>query len=209
MSPPTFPLQPSAGLPVRRRSAGLSQQYSAKWACRTSQRFAAAGRLIVGASGGAMQLTRNVSLFRLLSATVDAVVANRDEFGGLGIVGCEILPHLDKHDASFLEKVRKYSELVLDEIVAVEDGGALVVDDCGDFKCFGTAVRFRGRSPIEAAAAHPLAADASAAFERRLGSCDCYRRMGMHHCPEAFDFGSAMVTEPTSRIAVRHTSTLS
>ena len=104
-----------------------------------------------------MQLTRNVSLFRLLSATVDAVVANRDEFGGLGIVGCEILPHLDKHDASFLEKVRKYSELVLDEIVAVEDGGALVVDGCGDFKCFGTAVAIPRavRSPIEAAAAHP------------------------------------------------------
>lgn len=123
--------------------------------------FAAAGRPVVGASGGAMQLTRNVSLFRLLSATVDAVVANRDEFGGLGIVGCEVLPHLNKHDASFLEKVRKYSELVLDEIVAVEDGGALVVDGCGDFKCFGTALRFRGgvRSPIEAAAEHPAAAD--------------------------------------------------
>ena len=36
----------------------------------------------------------------------------------------------------------------------------------------------------------------------------CYRRMEMHHCPEAFDFGSATVTDPTSSTAVRHTSTL-
>ena len=35
-----------------------------------------------------------------------------------------------------------------------------------------------------------------------------YRRMGMHQSPEAFDVGSAMVTDATSRIAVRHTSAL-
>ena len=64
----------------------------------------------------------------------------------------------------------KYSELVLDEIVAVEDRGALVVDGCGDFKCFGTALRFRGavRSPIEAAAEHLAAADDGRCDEERL-----------------------------------------
>jgi len=115
--------------------------------------FAAAGRLIVGASGGAMQLTSNVSLFRLLSETLDAVVAARHEFGGLEIVGYEILPHLNKHDASFLEKVRRYSELVPAEVVAVEDGAALIIDGSGDCKCVGVAVRFRGgvQGPVEPA----------------------------------------------------------
>jgi len=103
--------------------------------------FIAAGRLVVGASGGAMQLTMNVSLFRLLSASVDDVVANRAEFDGLGAVGCEILPHLNRHDASFMEKVQRYSELVSHDIVALEDGAALVSSD-GDSKCFGEGVRF-------------------------------------------------------------------
>lgn len=116
--------------------------------------FASAGRLIVGASGGAMQLTRNVSLFRLLSGSVDEVVSNRVEFDGLDLVGYEILPHLNKHDASFLEKVRRYSELVPHDVVALEDGAAMVFDDDGDCRCFGQAVRYRGgvRESIEAAA---------------------------------------------------------
>jgi peptidase E len=116
--------------------------------------FAAAERLIVGASGGAMQLTSNVSLFRLLSETVDAVVSDRHEFAGLGMVSYELLAHLNRHDASFLEKVREYSESASAEVVAVDDGAAVQIDEGGTCKCFGAAVRFRGgiRSPIETAA---------------------------------------------------------
>ena len=103
--------------------------------------FIAAGRLVVGASGGAMQPTMNVSLFRLLSAPIDEVVANRAEFDGLGTVDYELLPHLNRHDASFLEKVRRYSELVSYDVVALEDGAALVSSD-GESKCFGECARF-------------------------------------------------------------------
>jgi len=119
--------------------------------------FMAAGSLVVGASGGAMQLTMNVSLFRLLSVPVDEVVANRKEFDGLCAVGYEILPHLNRHDASFLEKVQRYSELVSHDIVALGDGAALVHSD-GESTCFGEGVRFtRGvRSTIEARPNKPL-----------------------------------------------------
>ena len=72
------------------------------------RRCLAAGRLIVGASGGSMQLTQNVSLFRLLTAPLDDVLAHHGEYDGLGLVGYEILPHLNRLDASFLEKVRRY-----------------------------------------------------------------------------------------------------
>jgi peptidase E len=106
--------------------------------------FAAAGRLVVGASGGAMQLTKNVSLFRLSSDSVDDVVSKRAEFDGLGLVGYELLPHLNKHDASFLEKVRRYSESIPHDIVALEDGAALLCDDDDDCRCFGQGVRYRG-----------------------------------------------------------------
>jgi len=58
----------------------------------------AAGRLIVAASGGSMQLTKNVSLFRLLTETLDEVVVNRGEYDALAVVGYEILPHLNRFE---------------------------------------------------------------------------------------------------------------
>lgn len=106
------------------------------------QEFAAAGRLVVGASGGAMQLTSNVSLFRLLSDSVEDVNASRSEYDGLGLVGYEILPHLNRHDAAFLEKVRQYSELVEHDIVALEDGAAVVADSESTYKSLGQGARF-------------------------------------------------------------------
>ena len=104
--------------------------------------FAAEGRLIVGASGGAMQLTRNVSLFRLLSASVEEVIASRAEFDGLGLVDYEVLPHLNRHDDAFLEKVRQYSELVEHDIVALDDGSAVVADTASNYRSLGQGVRF-------------------------------------------------------------------
>lgn len=110
---------------------------------KSLREFAADGRLIVGASGGAMQLTSNVSLYRLLSGGVEEVSAGRSECDGLGLVGYEILPHLNRHDAAFLEKVRQYSERVEHDIVALEDGAAVVADTAIHYKTLGTAARFR------------------------------------------------------------------
>jgi dipeptidase E len=114
----------------------------------------AAGRLIVAASGGTMQFTPNISLFRLLSGTVDDVVAERDEYGALGIVDYEVLPHLNRHDPAFLEKVRGYSERVPHDIVGLDDGAAMIYAESGDYRCIRGAVRFRGgiRTSIEATA---------------------------------------------------------
>jgi len=58
----------------------------------------AAGRLVVGASGGAMQFGQNVSLYRLLSCDVERVLAERGEYTGLGLVDYELLPHLNRLD---------------------------------------------------------------------------------------------------------------
>jgi hypothetical protein len=101
-----------------------------------------------------MQLTKNVSLFRLLSGTVDDVVRAHAEYDGLSMVGYEILPHLNRLDASFLERVRRYSELVPHDVVALEDGAAMMHDGASSPRCIGRAVRFRRgiESPIDAAA---------------------------------------------------------
>jgi dipeptidase E len=117
---------------------------------RLQQRLEA-GRLIVAASGGSMQFTKNVSLFRLLTATLDEVMANRGEYAALGVVDYEILPHLNRCEPSFLETVRRYSERVAHDVVGLADGAALLHEG-DDYRCVGQAAIFRGgaMSPIEA-----------------------------------------------------------
>lgn len=110
-----------------------------------------AGRLVVGASGGSMQFTKNVSLFRLLTATIDDVLAHHDEYEALGIVNYEVLPHLNRLEASFLETVRRYSERVGHDVIALADGAAVLHTGGDDYTCVGEAALFRqgARTPIE------------------------------------------------------------
>jgi peptidase E len=116
--------------------------------------FARSGALIVGASGGAMQVTPNISLHRLLKYDVAEVVAGRAGHAGLGLVGFEFLPHLNRHDQVFVNRVRAYSEAVPHDIVGVDDGGAISVTTNGAVSVIGRAVRFRQGvvSPFEVTA---------------------------------------------------------
>jgi len=113
----------------------------------------AAGRLIVAASGGSMQLTKNVSLFRLHTASLDEVFANRGEYEALSIVEYEILPHLNRFEPSFLEMVRCYSERVVHDVIALADGAALLYANCDDYMCLGRVTRFRNGVMTEIGAA--------------------------------------------------------
>jgi peptidase E len=115
------------------------------------------GQLIVGASGGAMQLTKNVSLFLLRRAAVDDVIGTHSQYGGLGIVNYEVLPHLGRHDANFLAQVRQYSARVPHDLIALDDGAAVIYEDGRRSQCVGRALRFRGgrETPIETASSPP------------------------------------------------------
>jgi len=105
------------------------------------RQFLADGGLNVGASGGAMQLTKNVSLFRLLTESFEEVFANREEYEGLGLVDYEILPHLNRLDASFLETVQPYSERVTHDVIALADGATLLHSGDHNYRCIGQAKR--------------------------------------------------------------------
>jgi dipeptidase E len=104
----------------------------------------AAGVMVIGASGGALQLTRNVSLFRLVTDSVDQVLTEWAEYDALELVDYELLPHLNRLDDSFLAKVRCYSEGVDHDIIGLADGAAVLHTSDGGFRCVGEAVRFRG-----------------------------------------------------------------
>lgn len=94
---------------------------------------------LLGASGGAMQLTPNLSLFRLQQHSVADVLQERDRFAALGIVAFEVLPHHDRHIASLLDAVRHYSEGVDNDIWCLADGAAVWLDANGSLSVIGDA----------------------------------------------------------------------
>jgi hypothetical protein len=95
--------------------------------------------IVVAASGGAMQLTPNVSLFRLLLSDVDTVVRERDDHGALGRVPFEVLPHFDKHTPAFIERVCQYAAAAAVDIWCLPDGTAVTWDDCTGATATGAA----------------------------------------------------------------------
>ena len=48
-----------------------------------------------------------------------------------------MLPHLNRHDEAFLEKVRRYSKIVPNDVVALADSAALMCGDDGMWRCSG------------------------------------------------------------------------
>ena len=118
------------------------------------QQYLTTGRMIVSASGGSMQFTKNVSLFRLLNVALDEVFENRSEYEALGIVDYEILPHLNRFEPSFLEIVRRYSERVDHDVIGLADGAAVLHRSSDNYRYVGKATRFHKgvMTPIDTAA---------------------------------------------------------
>ena len=118
------------------------------------QQYLTTGLLIVAASGGSMQLTKNVSLLRLGTAPLDEVFENRDEYEALGVVDYEILPHMNRFEPSFLEIVRRYSERVDHDVIGLADGAAVLHRSSDNYWCVGQATRYHGGvvTPIDTAA---------------------------------------------------------
>jgi peptidase E len=102
-----------------------------------------AGGLIVAANGGSMQFTKNISLYRLLTMPLDEVVLSFCEYAALGIVKCEILPHLNRFESSFLERVGRYSERIPHDVLAIADGAALIHADGDRYRCVGQVIKYR------------------------------------------------------------------
>jgi peptidase E len=107
------------------------------------------GGVLVGASGGAMELTLNVSLFRLVAESLEDTLQTRDQYNGLGFASYEVLPHLNRFDDAFKSKVREYSQAIPHEIIALNDGAAIIHTSPHSFHPIGSAVRIRGGSLSE------------------------------------------------------------
>ena len=99
---------------------------------------------LVGASGGAMQLTPNLSLFRLMHFDVGLVLEQREEHAAMGLVPFEILPHHDRQTPELLAAVRQYSASIDNDIWCLADAAAVVREADGSIVCLGDARCLRG-----------------------------------------------------------------
>jgi dipeptidase E len=109
----------------------------------------AGNRLVVAAGGGSLLLTPNVSLVRLDEEPVDRVLAERPRFDALGAVSYELLPHSNRRDATFLDRVRAYSSAVPNDIVCLSDGGAMFCSGRDTYTGVGPIARYRKGNIIE------------------------------------------------------------
>jgi peptidase E len=128
----------SGGDPVRFRYNAIRSGLSGRL-----RQCIAADHLVVAASGGALLLTPNVSLFRLEHEPLEEVLATRDRFNALGAVDYELLPHLHRWDVAFLAKLRGYSQGVDHDIVGLADGGAMFHQGDDAVESVGTITRYR------------------------------------------------------------------
>jgi peptidase E len=134
----------SGGDPVRFRYNAIRSGLSGRL-----RHCIAADHLVVAASGGALLLTPNVSVFRLQNEPLEDVLATRDRFNALGAVSYELLPHLHRWDSGLLAKVRGYSQGVDHDIVGLADGGAVFHEGDDVVESVGAITRYRKGHIIE------------------------------------------------------------
>ena len=103
--------------------------------------------VVIGASGGAMLLTRNVALFKLEGGTVADAVAAHTELSALALVEYELLPHANRFDAALLKNLGGYARQVGSDVLALDDGAALIHTSATEFVPLGTVGRYSGVSP--------------------------------------------------------------
>ncbi|MCA0174113.1 Type 1 glutamine amidotransferase-like domain-containing protein [Bacillus sp. RAR_GA_16] len=80
------------------------------------------GGIIVGVSGGGVLLGESVNLFQLF------IDDDKQSSETLQFVDFEFLPHYNRWNEDFKQKVREYSERKRKKIVCVNDGDGLMVD---------------------------------------------------------------------------------
>jgi len=104
----------------------------------------AAGCVIVTASGGSLLLTPNVSVHRLRSESLGAVLATRARYDALSLVEYELLPHLNCCDEALIGSVQRYAATTAQEVIGLPDGSALLHETpAAGFDAIGENRRFK------------------------------------------------------------------
>ncbi len=93
------------------------------------------GGTIVGVSGGAVQLGKSTKLFHLFIGSNE-----QSDIDALGLVDFEYLPHYNRWDDAFKEKVKDYVQTTGTIVYAGNDGDGIIVEN-GEIRLIGDIVK--------------------------------------------------------------------
>ncbi|WKA55570.1 Type 1 glutamine amidotransferase-like domain-containing protein [Planococcus shixiaomingii] len=96
------------------------------------------GGIIVGVSGGAVQLGNSIKLFQLFSGDSSEVLE------GLQLVDFDFLPHYNRWDEDFKRDVESYAEKAGTTVYAGNDGDGMIVEN-GKIEMIGDIVVINGQ----------------------------------------------------------------
>jgi len=94
------------------------------------QDFVDKGGILVGVSGGSLQLTKTVAIYKSFIGNLDDIT-HEDIMGlsALNLVDFEFLPHYNRWNQDFIKAVKAYSAKFSSLIYACKDGDGIVVND--------------------------------------------------------------------------------
>lgn len=87
------------------------------------------GGVLIGNSGGSMQLTRNVSLYRLVSNGLSQAKDEYMNYFATGLLDFEFLPHYNWHNERTIELVKEYTHVMNVTVYSCADGGSIISED--------------------------------------------------------------------------------
>jgi dipeptidase E len=99
------------------------------------------GGTIVGVSGGAVQLGKSIKLYELFTGE------SHDELDALQLVDFEFLPHYNRWNEDFKQKVLAYVETTGTTVYTANDGDGMIVDEDGSIQLIGDIVVINSKKP--------------------------------------------------------------
>jgi dipeptidase E len=84
--------------------------------------------ILIGVSGGACNIGKNIALYRLFSSSIEETLKIRNELIALNFGNFEFLPHFNRWDRLFKTKVLEYSKRILNKIYACHDGDGIILN---------------------------------------------------------------------------------
>ena len=92
--------------------------------------FVDQGGILVGVSGGGLQMSRTVAIYKAFIGNLEDITDEVYEgLSALDLVDFEYLPHFNRWDQDFLDTVKAYSEEFSCLIYACRDGDGILVND--------------------------------------------------------------------------------
>ena len=97
---------------------------------------------MVGVSGGAVQLGRGAGLFKLFTCSLEETLNCRDILSALHITDFEFLPHYNRWEAKYIDRVKEYLQKIESTIFTCEDGNGIIVEN-GDMNFIGKVIKLK------------------------------------------------------------------